>query len=57
MVFPNRARPMYQHADIYRLIWWCCRCIVSAIFAHGNVTLLLCMECLETQVATCTPSL
>jgi len=25
---------------------------VLTIFAHKNVTLLLCMECLETQVAT-----
>jgi len=37
-----------------------CRCIVSAkfcryifaIFAYKSVTLLLCMECSETQVAT-----
>jgi len=25
---------------------------ISAVFAHKSVTLLLCMECSETQVAT-----
>jgi len=55
-----RARPMYQHTDIYRPIWQCCRCIVSAkfrwyisaIFAHKSVALLFCMERSETQIAT-----
>jgi len=56
----SRARPMYRHTDIYRSIWRCCRCIVSAkfrryisaIFAHKSVALLLCMEGSENQVAT-----
>jgi len=51
---------MYRHTDIYRPIWRCCRCIVSAkfrryisaIFSHKSVALLLCMERSETQVAT-----
>ena len=30
----SRAQPMYQHTDIYWPLWWCCRCIVSAILAH-----------------------
>jgi len=41
-------------------IWWCCWCIVlakfcqyiSAIAVHKSVTLLLCLKCSETQVAT-----
>ena len=45
---------MYRHADICRPIL---RCMVSAkyisaVFAHRSVMLLLCMERLETQVAT-----
>jgi len=56
----GRARPMYRHSDVYRPIWRCCRCIVSAkfrryisaIFAHISVALLLCMKRSETQVAT-----
>jgi len=44
-----RARPMYRHTDVYRPIWRCCRCIVSAkfrryisaIFVHKSVALAL----------------
>jgi len=51
---------MYRHTYIYRPIWRCCRCIVSAkfrryisaIFAHKAATLLFCTECSETQTAT-----
>jgi len=50
-------RPMYRLTDIYWPIWRCCRCILSAIFAHKSVTLLLCMERSETQVATSSPTL